>query len=449
MSIAIPKNYALGSPNIRAFPKVQYDKIKEIVNAINGILAGTTTITDVEVSDGTVALPAITFASDLSTGLYRIGTSEIGLTLAGTKSVDFAVNLTTFTGVVKATTSVLSPLIDTATAVAMTIGTTATSLTITPNTTVSGTLASGTLTVTGAASTTTTLGAGTALTVGTDETFAKEVNHNIIVATTTTAATVGGSLALSAATGATSGNGGALTLNGGTGGATAGSIGGAVSLISGPSGGGGGASGSASISTSLGTTSGLISVSTGAASAGASGNISITSGAGTSSTGAITITTGNASAGAAGNIILTPGTTSSTTISPIVVSTTNIIEKSLNTNTIATGQTLTGKQLVDGYIAITGATGNVQFPTAALITAAIGSSPAGTMFECIINASGMTATNVATFTVNTNLTFLKQVSSGDSAVSALATVTQTAGTHIGVFRFVFDTATTVVVSRVI
>src|ERR1700739_2152283 len=136
MSIKYPLQYSLGSV-VQDFPKVQYAKITEMIDAINKITSGTITLTDVELGNGTVALPSLTFASDLSTGLYRIGASEIGLTLAGVKSVDFAVNLTSFTGVVSASTSVLSPLIDTTTAVAMTIGTTATSLTINPVTTFS------------------------------------------------------------------------------------------------------------------------------------------------------------------------------------------------------------------------------------------------------------------------------------------------------------------------
>jgi len=41
MAITYPKKYALGSSNIKSFPKTQYDKIKEILDIINGLQAGT------------------------------------------------------------------------------------------------------------------------------------------------------------------------------------------------------------------------------------------------------------------------------------------------------------------------------------------------------------------------------------------------------------------------
>ncbi len=103
--ILYPLNYALGNNKAQGFPRVQYAKITEMIDSINKITNGTVTLTDVEVSDGTAALPAITFAADLNTGLYRIGSDNIGLTLAGTKSVDFGVNLTAFTGAITVSTT--------------------------------------------------------------------------------------------------------------------------------------------------------------------------------------------------------------------------------------------------------------------------------------------------------------------------------------------------------
>ena len=140
------------------------------------------------------------------------------------------------------------------------------------------------------------------------------------------------------------------------------------------------------------------------------------------------------------------GTLSSTGLLTAVA--TNPIVKPVN-DTAATGAVLTGAQIIKGYVAVTGATGNLQFPTAADLTTALGTSPIGTTLELVINATAMTGTNVVTLTVNTNLTFLKQISNGDSGSAALATVTQTAGVHVGVFKLVYDTATSVVVSRVI
>jgi hypothetical protein len=140
------------------------------------------------------------------------------------------------------------------------------------------------------------------------------------------------------------------------------------------------------------------------------------------------------------------GTLSSTGLLTAVA--TNPIVKPVN-DTAATGAVLTGAQIIKGYVAVTGATGNLQFPTAADLTTALGTSPIGTTLELVINATAMTGTNVVTLTVNTGLTFLKQISAGDAASVALATVTQTAGVHVGVFKLVYDTATSVVVSRVI
>lgn len=37
MSIKLPKNYFLGTPEVKAFPRKQYEKIKEIVDAINDL----------------------------------------------------------------------------------------------------------------------------------------------------------------------------------------------------------------------------------------------------------------------------------------------------------------------------------------------------------------------------------------------------------------------------
>lgn len=37
MSIKLPKNYFLGAPEVKAFPRKQYEKIKEIVDAINDL----------------------------------------------------------------------------------------------------------------------------------------------------------------------------------------------------------------------------------------------------------------------------------------------------------------------------------------------------------------------------------------------------------------------------
>ncbi len=341
--------------------------IQALALALDNIEAGAITLTTVEAGDGTVSLPSFTFASDLDNGMYRIGANNYGFAANGAKVLD--------------------------------IGTTG-------------------LGITGLLTTTTSAAVGTALTVGTDVTLAREVNHNISVATTTTAATVGGTIALTGGQGATSGNGGPANLIGGAGGVT-------------------GAGGVASV------TSGA-----GGATSGASGAVNISSGAATiGSSGTITLTSGNTASGVAGDVTLTTGTHTSTTVVPCVTTSKAHVRKP-STKSIASGGTLTGPELLGGYIEVTGATGNVTLPDTTAITTAIGSTPAGTSFEFVVNAVGMTATNVATLVVGANMTVQKQTSDGDSAVAQLLTVTQTAGTNIGVFKIVFISSTTTSIHRI-
>ncbi len=404
--------------------------------------------------------------------------------------------------------------------------------------------------------------------ISTNIIFDKEVDHTISVATTTTAATVGGALAVTAGAGATSGIGGALAIAGGAGGTTG--AGGAVTITSGAAtnvtSGTGAASGAVTITAGASATAttgtggagalvkmigaaggvatgaagiggagsavqvtsgaggaassatggvpgvaGTVTVSSGAGGAaagtgvagGASANISITGGAGGASThaaggaggagaaiaitsgnggavtnaavaggvgGAVTITGGNSgagstagaaggavtitggngvgTAGAAGNVILTPGTTSVTTVAPVVISTTAIIQKNTAAPFFLIGTTASdgafAKAIVGGYVEIRGATGNVQMPTASQLVTAIGAVTAGTRFQFVLNAIGgtpMTAGNTATVTTNTGVVI-------DASVgNTLMTVTSTSNVNIGVFQVTFDSATTCILSR--
>jgi hypothetical protein len=49
-------------------------------------------------ADGNAAAPSYTFAADLTTGLYRIGTGDIGITLSGTQVASIAGSGTTWSG---------------------------------------------------------------------------------------------------------------------------------------------------------------------------------------------------------------------------------------------------------------------------------------------------------------------------------------------------------------
>lgn len=388
------------------------------------IFAGTsiTATTRFFSGDGTVSLPAWSFVSDPDSGIYRIGANNIGVAVNGAKVLDIAT-----TG----------------------------------------------LSITGATSTTTTLA------VGTNQTFAKEVNHTISVDTTTTAATAGGNLIISSGAGATSGNGGALQIIAGAGGATAGSTGGDLTLLSGASGAGGGPSGvvtlrsaAATLTNSSGTLfinsgatasadSGGVSITTGQVSTlGASGNVGITTGVSVTSgatggislltgdatigsSGSVSISSGNTASGVAGDISITTGTCTSTTVVPCIILNKAVVKKPANTST-ASGGTITGPELVRGHITATGATGNWQLPTAAQITTAIGATPTGTWFDFVFNAASMTATNTATLVVGTDMTVMSA-----PAITGGDTLTVTQDTQVvGVFRVVYDSATTCKISRI-
>lgn len=473
----------------------------------NALQDGTVDVSRVELAEsGTAAAPVITWDGDTDTGLYRIGANNIGFSANGAKVLDIATTGLAVTGTLSATTTVTATTLffsgdgavgaptysfvsDTDSGVYR-IG--ANNIGVAVNGAKVLDVATTGLTVTGALSSTTTLAAGTSFNVGTDQTFTKEVNHTVSVSAATTAATVGGSLTINSGDGATSGNGGALTVTPGTGGTTG--TGGALNLTSGLGGSASGNSGvvnirsgnetgtdlSGNVNVTTGTTasansgdltvrtgavatlgnsgaysagsgvsttsgdSGTVTVSSGNATAGTSGNLIFASGTGTTSSGSVTISSGNASAGTAGNIVFTPGTTSSATVSPIVVATSNLAVKPLNTASVATGAAITGKQLVDGYIAITGGTGNVQLPDTADVTTALGASPAGTVLEFTVNAVGMTATNTATFVVGANMTVPSA-----PVITGGGTLTLTQDTQeIGVFKLVFITATTTKLFRI-
>ena len=47
-------------------------------------------------SDGTISSPSLTFTNDTNTGIYRIGSDNLGITLGGTKQIDINTTGTTF-----------------------------------------------------------------------------------------------------------------------------------------------------------------------------------------------------------------------------------------------------------------------------------------------------------------------------------------------------------------
>ena len=69
----------------------------------DAITTSTTAVGQYLGGDGTVSLPFYSFSSDANSGFYRIGSDNVGLSLGGTKRVDFGAATTAFTGQVTAT----------------------------------------------------------------------------------------------------------------------------------------------------------------------------------------------------------------------------------------------------------------------------------------------------------------------------------------------------------
>ena len=86
---------------------------------ITAIEGGSVTLTTVEAGDGTVSLPSFTFASDLDTGIYRIGANNAGFAAAGAKVLDISA---TGLGVTGTITSTAATNITSASATSLTVG---------------------------------------------------------------------------------------------------------------------------------------------------------------------------------------------------------------------------------------------------------------------------------------------------------------------------------------
>lgn len=86
-----------------AVNKTQYDSLDTRITAIEN---GTDDLTEVNVADGSVSAPSITFVNDTDTGIYRIGSGNFGLTANGAKVVDINTAGVSVTGTFSASTTV-------------------------------------------------------------------------------------------------------------------------------------------------------------------------------------------------------------------------------------------------------------------------------------------------------------------------------------------------------
>ena len=129
----------------------------------------------------------------------------------------------------------------------------------------------------------------------------------------------------------------------------------------------------------------------------------------------------------------------------------HIVRPTATTVAANTGTTLTAAMMLSGYVMVTGTTGSLALDSVANLTTALGTSPEGTSFEFTLNTMGatpMTAGNVLTLTAPASCVFRKQFNTTDAATVFVATVTATAGVHIGTYRVTYDTATTISVTRI-
>lgn len=319
------------------------------------------------------------------------------------------------------------------------------------------------------------LDSATTLTIGTDLHFVKEVDHVIDVNTTTTAATAGGAITVKGGTGATSGAGGAVSITGGTAGATAASVGGAVTIKSGVSGAGNGASGVLTLESGASTAaatgavvlrsgipatsgaSGTLTLATGSVTTANSGALSIftgvsvtgnsgifTLGTGATTTGNssnITISTGNAGTGNSGDIILTPGTASA--VVGKIKTSAGIVQ---NHNTVAANSTatLTAKQVATGYITSTSASATgLTLPTGTALGSELGATQ-GTIFDLTVDNTGGSSTVTMIVSVNG---ILSAMAAANAASSGLLTI-PSGVTGQGTFRLMFSSSTAFTFTRI-
>lgn len=80
MSIKYPENYALGQSKVRAFPKKQYEKIKEIIDAVNDL-------SDRNLDVDTITPPSGTLTTDGNFDVTGTSTFEDAVTMESNMDV--------------------------------------------------------------------------------------------------------------------------------------------------------------------------------------------------------------------------------------------------------------------------------------------------------------------------------------------------------------------------
>ena len=181
---------------------------------------------------------------------------------------------------------------------------------------------------------------------------------------------------------------------------------------------------------------------------GKSGDVNISSGNSDTSgaSGDVYVISGDSADAESGNVIIGGGEGASTTVKGMARLTGGTLVVAAEDVEVETGNTITGVELVGGYIDVTGATGTVTLPTAADIkTALSGSVTPGTYFDFVIGTGGMNGSQTLTVAVNTGVTV---ISTPVITGSGTLTVSQD-DQEIAVFRIIFNSTTTCKLSRLV
>ncbi len=112
MAILLPKNTALGATEVKTFPKKQYDKVKEIVDVVNGLQEGTQAIS---VTTSTTSGNSTVGGSELISGQLTVSAGVLE------KHTGVAINTTAAGTLAVVTSGVIAGLITSTSAAAVAV----------------------------------------------------------------------------------------------------------------------------------------------------------------------------------------------------------------------------------------------------------------------------------------------------------------------------------------
>lgn len=104
-AIKYPKSLSLGAPDVKAFPETQYNKVKEIIDRINGI----TTVTGQVIPSSTGTVTQLT---SITTGVTLNTASGIITTVSATTAHDAASTFTVTNSFATATSNIRAYIVD-------------------------------------------------------------------------------------------------------------------------------------------------------------------------------------------------------------------------------------------------------------------------------------------------------------------------------------------------